>query len=338
MNDPITADGRQKLIILTGPTAVGKTALSIGLARAIGAEIISADSMQVYRGMDIGTAKITHEEMQGVPHHMIDIIEPDEEFSVLIFKDMAKKCIDEITARGHIPMIVGGTGFYIQAVLYDVDFSEYSDEEQSAVRSRLEAELEEHGPRYMHDRLASFDPASAAIIHPNNIKRMMHAIEFYEITGRPISEHNSEQHERTSPYDFLYIVVNDDRSRIYSNIDRRVDLMMEAGLADEVRALRARGYTQALPSMMGLGYKEIDDWLEGRCTLDKAVEIIKRDTRHFARKQLTWFKREKETFFVDKREHNDPEELLQYVLGVLEEKLSIVTSDKKNLKTPGEGV
>lgn len=292
---------KKKLIILTGPTAVGKTGLSIELARRYGCEIISADSMQVYRGMDIGTAKIKPQEMQGVTHHLIDIIEPDEEFNALIFKDLAKQKIAEITERGRIPMIVGGTGFYIQGVLYDVDFTEYSDAAQAVIRKRLEEELEHNGSLYMFEKLRAIDPVYADIIHPNNTKRLLHALEFYELTGKRMSEHNEEQHEKESPYDFIYIVLNDERDRVYANIDRRVDEMIDEGLVDEVRALRARGYTQQLPSMLGLGYKEIDDYLNGVIDLEEAVYLIKRDTRHFAKKQLTWFKREKSTLFVDKQ-------------------------------------
>ena len=192
------------LLILNGPTAVGKTAVSVELAKRLNAEIISADSMQVYRGMDIGTAKIRPEEMQGVPHHMIDIIDPDEEFSVLTFKRLAKECIEDICSRGKLPIIAGGTGFYIQAVLYDIDFTEYDDGKQAAIRKRLEEELEKNGALYLFEKLKKIDPVYAEIIHPNNTKRLLHGLEFYELTGQRLSEHNEEQSERESPYDFRY--------------------------------------------------------------------------------------------------------------------------------------
>ncbi len=296
---------KQPLIIINGPTAVGKTAVSVELAGRLGAEIISADSMQVYRGMDIGTAKIRPEEMKGIPHHMIDIIDPDEPFSVLTFKELAKKCIDEIAKRGHIPIIAGGTGYYIQAVLYDVDFTEYDDEALNAIRKRLEEELAAKGSLYMHERLKRIDPGSARIIHPNNTKRLLHAIEFYELTGTMISEHNAEQSGKESPYDFMYFVLTDDREAIYDRINRRVDVMIAEGLEDEVKALLDKGYTAGLQSMLGIGYKEMTDHLSGLTTLDEAIEAIKRETRHFAKKQLTWFKRERSVEFIDRREFGD---------------------------------
>ncbi len=296
---------KQKLIIINGPTAVGKTAVSVELALRIGGEIISADSMQVYRGMDIGTAKIRPEEMRGVPHHLIDIIDPDEPFSVLEFKALAKKCIDEISARGHVPIIAGGTGFYIQAVLYDVDFTEYDDERQSEIRKRLEDELQKNGALYLFERLKKIDLVYAGIIHPNNTKRLLHGLEFYELTGKRLSEHNEEQSVRESPYDFRYFVLTDDRDAIYERINRRVDIMMSDGLEAEVRGLLDKGYTEDMQSMLGIGYKEMCDYFAGRATYEEAVDAIKRETRHYAKKQLTWFKREREVEFIDIRDYPD---------------------------------
>ncbi len=296
---------KQKLIIINGPTAVGKTAVSVELALRIGGEIISADSMQVYRGMDIGTAKIRPEEMRGVPHHLIDIIDPDEPFSVLEFKALAKKCIDEISARGHVPIIAGGTGFYIQAVLYDVDFTEYDDDRQSEIRKRLEDELQKNGALYLFERLKKIDPVYAGIIHPNNTKRLLHGLEFYELTGKRLSEHNEEQSVRESPYDFRYFVLTDDRDAIYERINRRVDIMMSDGLEAEVRGLLDKGYTEDMQSMLGIGYKEMCDYFAGRATYEEAVDAIKRETRHYAKKQLTWFKREREVEFIDIRDYPD---------------------------------
>ena len=305
-----------KLVILTGPTAVGKTALSVALAKKIGGEIISADSMQVYRGMDIGSAKVTAEEMQGVPHFLIDEFDPAEEFHVVRFQEYAKRYIREIQERGHIPILVGGTGFYIQAVLYDIDFTENGSDH--SYREELEALAKERGAEYLHTMLASVDPASAEAIHANNVKRVIRALEFYQETGERISEHNEEERQKASPYQFAYFVLNDARDRIYANIDYRVDLMLEHGLVDEVRHLQAQGCTRDMVSMQGLGYKEILDYLDGRCSYEEAVRVLKRDTRHFAKRQLTWFRRERDVIWVDKQEIGyEPEQLLAYMLPEL---------------------
>ena len=310
------AENAGKLVILTGPTAVGKTALSVALAKKIGGEIISADSMQVYRGMDIGSAKVTAEEMQGVPHFLIDEFDPAEEFHVVRFQEYAKRYIREIQERGHIPILVGGTGFYIQAVLYDIDFTENGSDH--SYREELEALAEEHGAEYLHMMLASVDPASAEAIHANNVKRVIRALEFYQETGERISEHNEEERQKASPYQFAYFVLNDARDRIYANIDYRVDLMLEHGLVDEVRHLQAQGCTRDMVSMQGLGYKEILDYLDGRCSYEEAVRVLKRDTRHFAKRQLTWFRRERDVIWVDKQEIGyEPEQLLAYMLPEL---------------------
>ncbi len=305
---------KQPLIIITGPTAVGKTALSVETALKLDGEIISADSMQVYRGMDIGTAKIKEEEKKGVPHHLIDIINPDEEFNVTIFKDMAKKCIDDIASRGKIPIIAGGTGFYIQSVLYDVDFTDYDEDKRSEVRMLLEDTLEEKGIDFMYERLKEVDPKYAEVIHKNNIRRVLHGLEYNIMTGNRLSEHNEEQRERTSPYNFLYFVLNDDRAKVYGRINKRVDEMLRDGLADEVRGLLEAGYSRDLQSMQGLGYKEMADYLYGECPYDEAVEIIKRDTRHFAKKQLTWFKRERVTVELNREVLGSDDKILEHIL------------------------
>ncbi len=294
---------KKPLVIINGPTAVGKTAVSVELAERLGAEIISADSMQIYRYMDIGTAKATREEMRSVPHHMIDILNPDEDFSVLKFKETAKDLIADIHSRGHLPIIAGGTGFYIQAVLYDIEFSEYDDEKQHEIRNALELKLKKNGALYMHEYLRIFDPESAAVIHPNNIKRLLHAIEFFELTGTKISNHNAEQKQNESPYDFKYFVITDDRVAIYKRIDDRVEVMLANGLENEVRYLLDKGYAEELPSMLGIGYKEMIDYIKGRVTYDEAVYNIKRETRHFAKKQLTWFKREKVVEYINRNDY-----------------------------------
>ena len=289
---------KRPMIILAGPTAVGKTAASIRLAKAVGGEIISADSMQVYRHMDIGSAKIRPEEMEGVPHYLVDVLEPEEDFNVVRFQQMAKAAAEEIYSRGRIPIAAGGTGFYIQALLYDIDFTE--NDGDSSFRRELEKTAEEKGGEYLHALLQEADPEAALQIHPHNIKRMIRALEFHHQTGGKISEHNETEREKESPYNFAYFVLTDDRSRLYDRIDRRVDLMMEEGLLDEVRFLKERGVRRDSTAMQGLGYKELYACLDGEYPLEEAVRIIKRDTRHFAKRQLTWFKRERDVIWADK--------------------------------------
>ena len=308
----------KNLIILTGPTAVGKTDLSIRLAKETNGEIISADSMQVYRTMDIGTAKIKKEEMSGIPHHLIDILNPDEEFNVVLFKKYAKEAIEDITRRGKTPIIVGGTGFYIQAVLYDIDF-EANDDDMS-YRYKLEAIAKEKGNIHLHNMLDMIDHEAALKIHPNNIRRVIRALEFYDKTGKKISEHNEREAARKSPYNFEYFVLNDERSKLYDRIDKRVDVMIKEGLLDEVKGLLDKGYTRDLVSMQGLGYKEIIDYLNGAVTIDEAVYTLKRDTRHFAKRQLTWAKREKEVTWVNKYDFAGEDEILDFMLSRLRSK------------------
>ncbi len=302
------------LIILTGPTAVGKTGLSIELARAVDGEIISADSMQVYRYMDIGSAKVTRAEMSGVPHHLIDVLEPTEEFNVVVFQKMAKKALGEIYDRGRIPVVVGGTGFYIQALAYDIDFTENDLDER--LRRELEESAREKGPGYLHGLLEEIDPAAAGQIHANNIKRVIRAIEFYRQTGKRISEHNETERRKESPYKLFYYVLNTDRKVLYERIEQRVDEMLRRGLVEEVKGLADMGCTRDIVSMQGLGYKEILDYLEGRCSLEEAVYTIKRDTRHFAKRQLTWFRRERDVRWLNLQEfHNDRREVLEHILA-----------------------
>lgn len=308
---------KKPLLILTGPTASGKSALAITLAKAVGGQIISADSMQVYRGMDIGSAKITSEEMQGIPHHLIDILDPDEPFDVTTFQHCAKQAIDTIYAQGQIPILVGGTGFYIQAVLYDIDFTEESGD--GLIRRQLEQEAEtQEGRDGLFAQLQEVDPASAASIHPNNIRRVIRALEYYRQTGERISAHNETQHQKESPYDFRYFVLTDDRQILYDRIDRRVDQMVDSGLVEEVTALMAKGYDRTLVSMQGLGYKEIIAYLEGECSLEEAVYIIKRDTRHFAKRQLTWFRREKDVIWLDRQTEDVEAHLLAEASALLQ--------------------
>lgn len=300
---------KKPLIILTGPTAVGKTELSIKLARAINGEIISADSMQVYKHMDIGTAKIKQSEMGGIKHYLIDEFSPHEDFNVVKFKEYAEKYMSEIYEKHKIPIIVGGTGFYIQAVLYGIDFEKNEEDTSSTTsyRKELEALAQEKGSVYLHSMLLKVDPQSAQSIHPNNIKRVIRALEYYHQTGSKISNHNEEQRHKDSPYQFCYYVLNNKREILYNRIDMRVDDMIKQGLMDEVKQLLDMGCKKDMVSMQGLGYKEIISYLEGECTLEEAVYIIKRDTRHFAKRQLTWFKREKDVIWVNKDQYNDDE-------------------------------
>ncbi|SCX00029.1 tRNA dimethylallyltransferase [Lachnospiraceae bacterium YSD2013] len=308
------------LVIIAGPTAVGKSDFAIELAKRINGEIISADSMQVYKGMDIGSAKVMPEEMQGIKHYLIDILDPKDEFSVAVFKDYAQKAIKEITDNGKIPIVAGGTGFYIQALLYDIDFSE-SIGENPEYRSFLLKEYKEKGADYLFDKLREVDPETAGIIHKNDEKRVVRALEFYHETGKPISVHNKEQYDKKSNYNFAYFVLNDYRETIYKKIDARVDIMAEKGLVSEVERLKAAGMTITDVSMQGLGYKEILLYLNGEISLDEAIYRIKRDSRHFAKRQITWFKRERDVIWLNKYEFDyDVDKLMEYTCGVLKDK------------------
>lgn len=302
------------LIVLTGPTAVGKTSLSIALAKAVDGEIISADSMQVYKYMNIGTAKITEEEKCGIPHFLIDEFEPDEEFNVTIFKNKVMGYIKDIKSRGKVPIIVGGTGFYIQSVIYDINFNEYGDD--SEVRKKYELMAETIGKSELHKKLALVDREYADSVSENNVKKVVRALTFFEMTGEKLSEHNKRERERSSPFDFAYFVLTMDRKKLYERIDKRVDLMFDMGLVDEVKALMAKGYDKSLVSMQGIGYKEVIDYLNGKTSLEECIDIIKRDTRHFAKRQLTWFKREKVVTYIDKDEFVSEDKCLKEMLRV----------------------
>lgn len=302
------------LIVLTGPTAVGKTSLSIALAKAVDGEIISADSMQVYKYMNIGTAKITEEEKCGIPHFLIDELEPDEEFNVTIFKNKVMGYIEDVKSRGKVPIIVGGTGFYIQSVIYDINFNEYGDD--SNVRKKYEAMAETLGKSELHKKLALVDREYADSVSYNNVKKVVRALTFFEMTGEKLSEHNKRERERSSPFDFAYFVLTMDRKKLYERIDKRVDLMFDMGLVEEVKALMAKGYDKSLVSMQGIGYKEVIDYLSGKTSLEECIDIIKRDTRHFAKRQLTWFKREKVVTYIDKDEFDAEDKCLKEMLRV----------------------
>ena len=310
---------KNPVIILTGPTAVGKTELSLRLAKQINGAIISADSMQVYRHMDIGSAKIMPNEMQGIPHYLVDCIEPDEEFNVTVFQRMAKQALHQIYENGQIPIVVGGTGFYVQALLYDIAFTEHPTE--TAYRKELEEQAKIQGIESLHDRLKQVDPKSAELIHANNVKRVIRALEYYHETGEPISIHNEREHKRQSPYQSAYYVLTDEREHLYERINARVDHMMEQGLVTEVQRLKDSGYHRGMVSMQGLGYKEILAYLENEISLEEAVYRIKRDTRHFAKRQLTWFRREQDVCWIDKQTFSyDETAILSYLIKDLKEK------------------
>lgn len=314
---------KEPLVILTGPTAVGKTALSIELAKVIGAEIISADSMQVYKGMDIGTAKIKSEEMQGVKHYLIDVINPEEEFDITLFKKLATQAINTVRANGHIPLIVGGTGFYIQSVLYDIEFTDAAKD--TSYRDELYGLAETKGAKYLHDMLRAVDAASAASIHYNNVKRVVRALEYYKQTGTRISEHNEEQQKKESPYNYAYFVLNDDRKLLYDRINTRVEDMFKEGLIEEVRKLQKKGIDRKCTALQAIGYKEVFDYIDGNVTLEQLKENIKNNTRHFSKRQITWFKREKDIKWINLEEFgHDKQKVLDYMLLLLKNKNIIV--------------
>lgn len=304
-----------KLVIIAGPTATGKSDAAVALSKVIGGEVISADSVQVYKGLDIGSAKITQGEMQGVPHHLIDMLEPEEPFNITIFQKMAKEAMQGIYERGHIPVICGGTGFYIQSVLYDIEFT--SEDTDMSYRH----ELEKKDPKELYAMLKAVDPASCESIHENNVKRVIRALEFFHETGYPISTHNAQQRSRSAAYDARFFVLTDERSKLYERIDARVDKMVASGLVDEVRALKDRGVPRMSTAMQGLGYKEIYDYLAGECTLEEAIYTIKRDSRHFAKRQVTWFKREPDAIWIDRSKFADPAiDIVEFMLGRLWDK------------------
>ncbi len=310
---------KEPLVIISGPTASGKSALSIKLAKMIDGEIISADTMQIYKGMDIGSAKITNEEMCGIKHYLIDVLDPKDDFNIFYFKEETQKAFNEIRKKSKVPIIVGGTGFYIQGFLYDIDFNE-SEGENNTLRNELTEIASQKGAGALHDILKEIDPLAADAIHENNIKRVIRAIEFFKETGKSITEHNEEMRMQSSPYNFAYFCLTRDRKKLYDGIDRRVDKMIGDGLVDEVKRLKESGLSRDNHSMLGLGYKEILDYLDGKITLEDAIYIIKRDTRHFAKKQLTWSRREKDVITVDRDDYSSDEEILSFMIETLKNK------------------
>lgn len=292
---------KKPLIIIAGPTASGKTKSSVLLAKKINGEIISADSMQVYRKMDIGTAKVKKEEMDGIPHYMIDVLDPEEACNVSWFKQQVSHYIDEIIAKGKIPILVGGTGFYLNAILYDTQFEE--TEQDTSYREWLTQEAKEKGVDFIHQMLREIDPISAENIHPNNLKRVIRALEYYHQTGQLISEHNEEEKskrlEKESPYDYKFFALSMNRALLYERINLRVDQMIEEGLVDEVAYFYNAGYSEELTSMKAIGYKEFYPYFRGEMTLDTCIEKLKQNTRHYAKRQLTWFKHQSDPHLID---------------------------------------
>ncbi len=307
----------KNLVILTGPTAVGKTSLSIQLAKAVNGEIISADSMQVYKYMDIGTAKITKEEMAGVKHHLIDCLDPTEDFHVVKFKELALDAMEDIYSKGKLPIICGGTGFYIQALLYDIQFTENAVDYE--YRKSLEDIANTRGVEVLHAMLNEIDPASAANIPAANVKRVIRAMEYFQQTGQQFSIHNEREKNRTSPYNFSYFVLNDNRDLLYERIDKRVDKMIADGLIDEVKSLIDLGVKKGMTAFDGIGYKEILIALENNLSIEDAISDIKQNSRHYAKRQLTWFRREKVVTWLDKSTYSDAE-LLSLMQKELKEK------------------
>lgn len=311
---------KKPLVIIAGPTAVGKTDISIKLAKQINGEIISADSVQVYKYMDVGSAKIKKEEMQDVKHYMIDELEPDEEFNVFVFLKKAKEYIEEIYAKNKIPIIVGGTGFYIQSIIKDIDFVSEDIEKSEKIKKEVEDIYACQGEDGLFELLKEIDYESSLIIHKNNVKKVQRAITYYKLTGEKISKHNEEQKEKESPYNYAFFVLNNERKILYDNIDKRVDKMLKDDLILEVKTLLEKGYSRELTSMQALGYKEIISYLNKEISLEEAIFILKRDTRHFAKRQLTWFRREKDVNIIDYSEFENKQLAYNKMLEILKEK------------------
>lgn len=302
---------KKDLFILSGPTAVGKTDISISLAKLLEGEIISTDSMQIYKNMDIGSAKIKKEEMKGIPHYLIDFIDPREEFSVSEFSSNAKKYIDEITVRKHLPMLVGGTGLYIDSLIFNYNFAESNRDEE--YREQLKKLAEEKGNEYVHEMLKDIDIESYNRISVKDIKRTIRALEVYKTTGKTIREVNEERDIYDIPYNVYYYVLTMEREKLYERINKRVDIMIDKGLIDEVKTLMSMGLTEDMQSMKGIGYKEIIKWLKGEISYDEAIYLIKKGSRNYAKRQLTWFRKDERVIWIDKDNFSSEDEIIQYI-------------------------
>ncbi|SNR88041.1 tRNA dimethylallyltransferase [Anaerovirgula multivorans] len=306
---------KKKLLIIAGPTAVGKTDTSIELARRLNGEIISADSMQIYKYMDIGTAKPAPEEMKGVPHHLIDIIDPDQEYSVAVFQKEARKLITEINHKHRLPIVVGGTGLYVNSIIYDMDFT--STVSNWDLRNQLQEEALEYGNEYIHNKLKAIDPQAAERIHKNNVKRVIRAIEVFNESGDSIGDFHKDV-KFNNEYDLVLIGLTRDRQELYERVNQRVDIMMNNGLIEEVKSLIDLGYSEDLVAFKGLGYKEIISHLKGEYSLIEAIEILKRDTRRYAKRQLTWFKRLEKMKWYNLSEYTSNEKLIDNIMEYVE--------------------
>ncbi|MEG0004918.1 MAG: tRNA (adenosine(37)-N6)-dimethylallyltransferase MiaA [Clostridium sp.] len=307
---------KKNLVIIAGPTASGKTSLSIEIAKRINGEIISADSMQVYKYMDIGTAKISEEEMDGIKHYMIDEVTPDVEFSVALFRERAGNYIDDIISRGKTPIVVGGTGLYINSLTYALDFS--GREEDAEYRKQLEAIAEEKGNEYLHSMLKDVDEESYKRLYPNDIKRVIRALEVYKIKGKTISEIQRESKERDIDYNLSYFALNMDREKLYDRINQRVDIMFNKGLVEEVQKLLNMGYTEDMISMQAIGYKEVIDYLNGKMSLNEVIDYIKQSSRRYAKRQLTWFRKDKRIKWINTDEQIEKNDLIKNILSCIE--------------------
>ena len=303
---------KKKILVIGGPTAVGKTELSIDLAKRLNGEIISADSMQIYKYMDIGSAKVSKGEMNGVVHHLIDVVDPSINFSVADYKEQGEKAIKEIISRGKLPIIVGGTGLYINSLTCNMNFTKAEKDEE--YRKELDKLANEHGNNYIHEMLKEIDPISYNEIHANNRKRVIRALEVYKLTGNPFSSYNAGEDFYKSEYDVHYYVLTMDREKLYERINLRVDIMMEKGLLEECIKLKEMGYTSSMQSMQGIGYKEILYYLEGNVKLQEAINMIKQGSRNYAKRQLTWFRRDPRVTFLDKDKLSYVE-ILEKVIG-----------------------
>lgn len=311
-----------RICILAGPTAVGKTDLSLALARNLCGEIISADSAQVYKYMDIGTAKLKEAEMQGIKHYMIDEVTPDKDFSVAHFRERAEKYILDINERGRLPIITGGTGLYINSLLDNLDFTESISDEP--FRNEMQELANEKGSAYVHAMLEAVDPQSHKKLHPNDLRRAIRALEVYRHTGKPISYFQEESRKQPPRYNYAYIMLSMDRARLYERIEQRVDIMLQQGLVEEVRGLLAMGYSSSLNSMQALGYKEISSYLRGDITLEEASRILKRDTRHYAKRQLTWFRRDQRLYWLEMDNFYKKEQLLENIIRYIAGKIALI--------------
>lgn len=312
---------KPKVLVVVGPTASGKTALGVALAKKLDGEIISADSMQIYKYMNIGTAKVTLEEMQGIPHYLVDFVSPDEDFSVAKYKATALEAIETILSKGKLPIIIGGTGLYINSLSLPWDFQRKDNDEK--IRWRLSAEAEVMGKEALYDRLKLVDPTTAAIVHPNNLNRIIRALEIYELTGKPKSYFDEETKKQEVPYDYVMLGLDWDRETLYSRINRRVDLMIEEGLIDETKMLIERGYDWNLTALKAIGYKELKPYLEGTSSLAEAVTILKRDSRHYAKRQMTWFRKDQRIQWLKMNETRNVEGQVEECLKLIGPQLEL---------------